>query len=95
MTNKFTSMGKVTNVNCASYVAGIIEGVLSSAKMHCKVTAHLYSDNDDTGADGGAGGHGDGSGAGVGTGGDSGEGTSTTIYVIKFNKEVTAREKGM
>eukprot|EP00347_Sterkiella_histriomuscorum_P011354 403372774 len=82
VTNKFTSMGKVTNVNCSSYIAGIIEGVLSSCRMYCKVTAHLYSDNEDTGADSGA------------NGGDgSAEGNSTTIYVIKFNKEVTAREK--
>lgn len=47
VTNKFTSMGKVTNVNCASYIAGIIEGILSSAKMYAKVTAHLYGEGDD------------------------------------------------
>ena len=99
VTNKYTSMGKVTNVNCANYIAGIIEGVLSSAKMYCKVTAHMYGESDDNnagsgagGADGGHGGH-DGSGAGHSTGGD--EAGSTTIYVIKFNKEVTARDKDM
>lgn len=81
VTNKFTSMGKTTNVNCASYIAGIIEGVLSSAKMHCKVTAHLYSDNEDGGSS-------------VADGGDAADSVqSTTIYVIKFSKEVTARER--
>jgi hypothetical protein len=82
-------MGKVTNVNCASYVAGIIEGVLSSAKMYCKVTAHLYNDNEEGTNDATTG------GAGAAAVGDGSESASTTIYVIKFNKEVTAREKGI
>lgn len=76
VTNKFTSMGKVTNLNCASYVAGIIEGVLNSAKMYAKVTAHLYGEGDETQPDG-----------------SQHEETSSTIYVIKFAKEVTARER--
>lgn len=75
VTNKYNSMGKVTNLNCASYIAGIIEGVLCSAKMYAKVTAHLYGESDEQNP---------------GTGEDA---TSTTIYVIKFSKEVTAREK--
>jgi len=68
-------MGKGTSLNCASYIAGIIEGVLNSAKMYAKVTAHLYGENEDQNVTG------------------SEESGSTTIYVIKFSKEVTAREK--
>ena len=77
VTNKYTSMGKGSNMNCAVYIAGIIEGILNSAKMYAKVSAHLYGEGDDTGI------------GGVQTE----EPISTTIYVIKFAKEVTAREK--
>lgn len=76
LTNKYTSMGKVTSLNCASYVAGIIEGVLTASRMHCKVTAHLYGEGEEPG-------------------GQTGEEHSCTIYVIKFAKEVTAREKNV
>jgi hypothetical protein len=66
-------MGKGSQMNCASYIAGVIEGMLNSAKMYCKVTAHLYHEDD--------------------AGEPSDESNSTTIYVIKFAKEVTARER--
>lgn len=81
VTNKYTSIGKGQHVNCASYIAGIIEGILTSSKMHAKVTAHLYNDEEAGGA----------SGAEAQT---NPEEASTTIYVIKFSKEAIARDKG-
>ncbi len=77
ITNKYTSMGKGSNLNCASYTAGIIEGILNSAKMYAKVTAHLYGEGDEQNNQN-----------------PTDETNSTTIYVIKFAKEVTARERG-
>ena len=64
-------MGKGHNMNCASFIAGIIEGILNSAKLYAKVTAHLYNEDENIAA----------------------EESSSTIYVIKFAKEVTAREQ--
>jgi len=40
ITNKFTSTGKGSHINCAAYIAGILEGYLCAAKMDAKVTAH-------------------------------------------------------
>lgn len=71
ITNKFTSMGKSHGMNCASFIAGIIEGMLNSAKLYAKVTAHLFNEDDNISA----------------------EEQSSTIYVIKFSKEVTGREQ--
>ena len=52
VTNRYTSMGKGSNMNCAAYIAGIIEGILNSAKMYAKVSAHLYGEGEDTGIGG-------------------------------------------
>ena len=52
--------------------------MLCSSKMFCKVTAHLYGD-DPSAQEAGE----------EGAGGDG----QTTIYVIKFTKEVTLRER--
>ena len=65
--------------NCASFIAGMIEGMLCSSKMHCKVTAHLYGEEPSQQE-------------GEGESGSGGDG-QTTIYVIKFAKEVTLRER--
>lgn len=73
VTNKYTSMGKSGNLNCASYMAGIIEGILVASKMHARVTAHTYGEDE----------------AGKG----HSEEASSTIFVIKFAREVTMREK--
>ena len=32
--------------NCANFLAGIIEGILCSNKMYCKVSAHFVPDED-------------------------------------------------
>ena len=72
--------GQAQSNNCASFIAGIIEGLLCSAKMQCKVTAHLYGSEETT----------------QNTGEEPAKEEQTgqtTIYVIKFTKEVTAREK--
>ena len=63
VTNKFTSTGKGCSVNCSSYIAGIIEGILNCSKLYCKVQAHTENEEQ-----------------------------MSTIYVIKFNKEVTDRD---
>ena len=39
-------MGKGNHLNCASFVAGIIEGILNSSKFYAKVTAHLYNEDE-------------------------------------------------
>lgn len=66
-------MGKGAHMNCSSYIAGIIEGMLNSAKMYARVTAHLYHEEESVAS--------------------ADDQSSTTIYVIKFAKEVTARER--
>jgi hypothetical protein len=76
ITNKYTSMNKGAGLNCSSYIAGIVEGMLNSSKFYCKVSAHLYRE-EETESPAAA----------------TDEVNSTTIYVIKFAKEITAREK--
>ena len=62
LTNKYVSSGqqpdqdprnknKVVDAasigpNCANFLAGIIEGILCSNKMYCKVSAHFVPDED-------------------------------------------------
>ena len=33
--------------NCASFIAGIIEGILNSSKMYCKCMAHFVPEEDE------------------------------------------------
>lgn len=56
LTNRFANMGgggksvgaggsgSGNTTNCAAYIAGMIEGMLSSSKLYCKVTAHLIGE---------------------------------------------------
>ena len=67
-------MNKGAGLNCSSYIAGIVGGMLNSSKFYCKVSAHLYREEDSESP-------------------NTDEVNSTTIYVIKFAKEITAREK--
>ena len=40
--NKFICLQKGNSLNCASFYAGIIEGILNSADFRCKVSAFFY-----------------------------------------------------
>jgi hypothetical protein len=45
VTNSFVSVpSDMGQLNCASFIAGIIAGVLDSAKFHARVTAHSLGD---------------------------------------------------
>ena len=83
-------MGGKASTNCSAFIAGIIEGVLCSTKLYAKVSAHLYNENAED----------EGERRPTVTSANptpeetkAGDGSNTTIYVIKFAKEVTAREK--
>jgi hypothetical protein len=66
LTNRFISVPKeFSHFNCATFVAGIINGILDGAEFQCDVSAHFNT------AQGGA---------------------TRTVYVIKFEKEITKRE---
>ena len=109
MTNKFTSSGQsdenvkrtksastiggdaAANLgpNCANFIAGIIEGILLSSKMYCKCSAHFVPEEEEEDPNAQY---------------DSQspyilhpkkEKKFTTLYVIKFDPEVTKREKTM
>ena len=90
-TNKFiSSVGENGDQgdNCASFIAGIIEGILCANNMSCKCMAHFVPDEDDEVAET------------TDVYSDEGLGakkqkskTFTTLYVIKFDQDVTARDK--
>lgn len=42
LTNKFIYLQKGNSLNCASFFAGIIEGILNSADFRCKVSAFFH-----------------------------------------------------
>ena len=45
ITNAFASVpSDMGQLNCASFIAGIIAGILDSAKFHARVTAHCLGD---------------------------------------------------
>ena len=75
--------------NCANFIAGIIEGILNSSKMHCKCSAHFVPEEEEENP---------------GMQYDSQspyilnqkkEKKFTTLYVIKFDPDVTKRERAM
>lgn len=45
ITNKFIPISKNNPVNCASFIGGIIEGILNSADFRCKVSPYFYDGN--------------------------------------------------
>ena len=54
MTNAFISSGNTEEAssenfgpNCANFLAGMIEGILTSRKMDCKVSAHFDKEEDE------------------------------------------------
>jgi hypothetical protein len=42
ITNKFITLQKGNSLNCASFFAGIIEGILNSSDFRCKVSAFFF-----------------------------------------------------
>jgi hypothetical protein len=40
--NKFITLQKNNSLNCASFIAGIIEGILNSSDFRSKVSAFFY-----------------------------------------------------
>ena len=81
--------GSITSVdgsgepNCANFVAGIIQGILNSAKLFAKVTAHTVAVAATEGQDQTA------SNPYMNTGSQQ---NFTTMYVIKFSADVLQRE---
>lgn len=66
ITNRFISVPKeFGHFNCATFVAGIINGILDGAEFTSDVSAHFNTTSN---------------------------GVTRTVYVIKFEKEVTKRE---
>ena len=50
ITNRFANMGKggaSQHTNCAAFIAGIIEGMLCASKFTCRVTAHIFGEEED------------------------------------------------
>ena len=99
VTNKFVSTGceegngDAANLgpNCASFIAGIIEGILIANNMRCKVGAHFVPEEDDDQKLPEADIYADESNQ------ISSKGSKlkkyTTLYVIKFDREVCERDK--
>lgn len=103
ITNTFVSVpADMSQFNGASYLGGIIKGVLDSAKFNCRVTTHtIAAEETNYGVYGTTGGSGAGSNAGGAGGGiintPNGQlpplALDKTIFLIKFSPEVMAREK--
>ena len=70
--------------NCANFIAGIIEGVLCSNQMPCQCSALFVPDEDEAGAEGDS---------PYGSVHNPYKKSMTTLYVIKFDREVLAREQ--
>ena len=43
--NKYMPVSK-NQINCASFIGGILEGMLNSADLNCKVSAYFTAEND-------------------------------------------------
>ena len=84
VTNKFTSVGAQTSAidgpNCAFFIAGIIQGILTSSKLFCKVTAVRHRLVEETPTPGNP------------YDPKAQESGPATIYVIKFAQEVCDRD---
>ena len=76
MTNEFIAQDE-GEMNCANFLAGIIEGILTSSNMPCTVEAHFEPEEE---------GMEDPSEAP-----NPYKKNATTLYVIKFEPEVVAR----
>ena len=78
LVNTYVSVPKEMNqLNCAAYVAGIVEGVCDGCGFFARVTAHSVGEEDQaTGPRGGA-----------------QMWPGKTIFLVKFNEEVMEREE--
>ncbi|KAL9096950.1 MAG: hypothetical protein Q9165_000914 [Trypethelium subeluteriae] len=95
LVNTYISVPReMSQLNCAAYVAGVIEGVCDGAGFPTwGVTAHWANEGAQGGAaEGGGGGGGGGSADGAG-GGGGGMWPGKTIFLIKFRPEVLEREE--
>ncbi len=94
LVNTYVSVPReMSQLNCAAFVAGIIEGVCDGAGFATLgVTAHSVSEQEGAGADGSAGG-GAAAGGGQGAGGAGNMWPGKTIFLIKFRPEVLEREE--
>lgn len=89
LVNAYISVPReMSQLNCAAYVAGMIEGVCDGAGFPARVTAHSVGAQASGGAD--AGGAGEGGAAAGGAVQEMWPGK--TVFLVKFAKEVLERE---
>lgn len=89
LVNAYISVPKeMSQLNCAAFAAGIIEGVCDGAGFPARVTAHTVGDTGGSGSNNGSGGTG--ADGGRGEGGEMWPGR--TVFLVKFQPEVLERE---
>lgn len=90
LVNAYISVPReMSQLNCAAYVAGMIEGVCDGAGFPARVTAHsVGAQASGGGADGAAGGE----GAAAAGGAVQEMWPGKTVFLVKFAKEVLERE---
>lgn len=93
LVNAYVSVPReMSQLNCAAYVAGMIEGVCDGAGFPARVTAHSVGGQAAAGAEG-AGGAGEAGGAGAAAAGAVQEmWPGKTVFLVKFAEEVLERE---
>lgn len=83
LVNAYLSVPKeMSQLNCAAYVAGMIEGVCDGAGFPARVTAHSVGGQSAAGADG----------AGGAEGAVQEMWPGKTVFLVKFRPEVLERE---
>lgn len=91
LVNAYVSVPReMSQLNCAAYVAGMIEGVCDGAGFPARVTAHSVGGQNAAGGDGASGGAGDAGAAAAGAVQEMWPGK--TVFLVKFAGEVLERE---
>lgn len=91
LVNAYISVPReMSQLNCAAYVAGMIEGVCDGAGFPARVTAHSVGGQHASG--GGNEGAGAGADAAAGGGAVQEMWPGKTVFLVKFAKEVLERE---
>lgn len=91
LVNAYISVPReMSQLNCAAYVAGMIEGVCDGAGFPARVTAHSVGGQ--TQASGGGGGQEGGAAAAEGGGPVQELWPGKTVFLVKFSGEVIERE---